>query len=155
MGHAALVLDGDLELIAHLAAQRRPWRLAIKKPLHLLNSWGYLNDFLGHRPGFFVRGGISRRRQGGVIGAKTFAGGTEFGGARNINVRVGCPCHGVVVIVPAGAWRGIVHVDVKGHTLQAVTGNGAVAFDAGFDDTGIELHGIAGIDAAGFGITNL
>ena len=33
-----------------------------------------------------------------------------------------------------------------------MTGNGAVAFDAGFDDTGIELHGIAGIDAAGFGI---
>ena len=156
MGHAALVLDGDLELIAHLAAQRRPGRLAVKEPLHLLDAGGYLNDFLGHRPGFFMRGGIGRWREGGVMGFKTFAGGTEFGGAGNINVRVGRPGHGVMVmIVPAGTWRGIAHVDVKGHALQAVAGDGAVAFDARVDDAGIELHGIAGIDAAGFGIANL
>ena len=102
-----------------------------------------------------MHSGIGRRRKRGIVGVKTFTEGAQLGGAGNLDVRIGSPCHGVVVIVPAGARRGLTDVDVKGHALQAMTGDGAVAFDAGFDHTGIELHGIAWIDAAGFGIANL
>ena len=47
------------------------------------------------------------------------------------------------------------HVDLEGHALHLVAGDGAIAFHGGVDDSGIELDGLAGVNAAGLGVANL
>ena len=88
VGHGALVLDGDFELIAHLATQGGPRGLAVEEPTHLLDAGGDLHDFLGHRPGLFVRLRLSGRLQGGVKGGKIVALCAEFGGSWHVYVRI-------------------------------------------------------------------
>ena len=89
-GHGALVLDGDFELIAHLATQGGTRSLAVEEPAHLLNAGGNLHDFFGHRPGLFVRPRLSGRLQGGVKGGKNVALCAEFGGGWHVYVRIAC-----------------------------------------------------------------
>ena len=91
------------------------------------------------------------RLQGGVKGGKAFALGAEFSGGRHVHVGVACRSHRVVMPC-SGA---ISDVDLKSHALHLVAGDGAITFRGGIDDAGIELNCLAGIDAAGFGITDL
>ena len=151
VGHGALVFDGDFEFIAHFSAQGRAWGLAVEEPTHLLDAGGDLYDFFGHRPGLFVGLRFGGRLHRGVEGRKAIALGAEFGGGGHVYVGVACRSHRV--IMPCGG--AISDVDLKSHALHLVAGDGAIAFLGGVDDSGIKLDGLAGIDAAGLGITYL
>ena len=151
VAHRAVVDQGDLEGVPHLAAQDGAGDLPVEGQAPLGDAGADRHDLLldgegvpvGHGAAVGTAGG---GRQGGVEGLE--AGG-QLGRVVGNRVLAGASRLALAAAVLVGAGGRPARGDVEDHALGAVAGDGAPALDRTRDDAGVEGALGSGGDAPG------
>ena len=151
VAHRAVVDQGDLEGVPHLAAQDGAGDLPVEGQAPLGDAGADRHDLLldgegvpvGHGAAVGTAGG---RWQGGVEGLE--AGG-QLGRVVGNRVLAGAGRLALAAAVLVGAGGRPARGDVEDHALGAVAGDGAPALDRTRDDAGVEGALGSGGDAPG------
>ena len=151
VAHRAVVDQGDLEGVPHLAAQDGAGDLPVEGQAPLGDAGADRHDLLldgegvpvGHGAAVGTGGG---RRQGGVEGLEACG---QLGRVVGNRVLAGAGRLALATAVLVGAGGRPARGDVEDHALGAVAGDGAPALDRTRDDAGVEGALGSGGDAPG------